>query len=98
MKKDYTEIGHETYGTKCEWVGCEWDAATTDVHHINYQQHQKLEDLLRTQKNNSHFQLAKDDDSKNLAVLCPNHHRYTHSKDIGLKILQFLPERIDTKS
>jgi hypothetical protein len=45
--KTYIEVGHDTYGSKCEWIGCEWDAAQTDVHHINYQEHQEQEDGLR---------------------------------------------------
>lgn len=39
------------------------------------------------------LQLTKDDRSTNLCVLCPNHHRYVHHFDIGLDILNYIPER-----
>jgi hypothetical protein len=89
---NYVEIGHKTYGTKCEWVGCGWDAAQTDVHHINYQQHQAEEDEARGSKG-EHFQLPKDNNSTNLAVLCPNHHRFVHARDLGMDILKYIPIR-----
>jgi len=38
-------------------------------------------------------QLEKDDSVNNLAVLCPNHHRYVHDKDLGSEILKYIPER-----
>lgn len=38
-------------------------------------------------------QLEKDNSSKNLSVLCPNHHRYVHFVDMGMKILDHLPPR-----
>lgn len=38
-------------------------------------------------------QLSKDDSVHNLAVLCPNHHRYVHDKDLGNNILKYIPER-----
>jgi hypothetical protein len=39
------------------------------------------------------MQLGKDDRLSNLAVLCPNHHRYVHDKDMGLLLLSLIPER-----
>lgn len=38
-------------------------------------------------------QLSKDDRSINLAVLCPNHHRYVHHVDLGMDILKHIPPR-----
>lgn len=37
--------------------------------------------------------LQKDDKLYNLAVLCPNHHRYVHTVDLGINLLQFIPPR-----
>lgn len=44
---NYKQTGHETYGTKCEWEGCGWDEAGCDVHHISYQEHNRLESKMR---------------------------------------------------
>lgn len=44
--------------------------------------------------NSVNLQLAKDDRANNLCVLCPNHHRYVHYKDLGLEILNYLPPRL----
>ena len=38
-------------------------------------------------------QLHKNDATTNLTVLCPNHHRFAHTKDLGIKILQYRPPR-----
>jgi len=89
----YVETGRKTYGTSCEWIGCGWDAAPCDVHHINYQAHQEQEDEERATKGSTSFQLPKDGTSKNLAVLCPNHHRFLHRIDLGLKVLDYIPPR-----
>ncbi len=40
------------------------------------------------------LQLDKDNRSINLCVLCPNHHRYVHHKDLGMEILNYLPPRL----
>jgi hypothetical protein len=113
----YAENARKTYGTKCEWVGCGWDAATCDVHHISYVQHQEFENKLRhmirlgdsPEKlaavladarehgyltfNQTTKELSKDDRVSNLAVLCPNHHRYVHEKDLGMDLLKYIPSR-----
>lgn len=112
----YSETARHTYGNKCEWIGCGWNADTCDVHHINYQEQQTLEDALRLAYRTANMsmialyekrreemgfksynirtgQLPKDDDSKNLAVLCPNHHRYLHGKDLGMEVLKYIPAR-----
>jgi hypothetical protein len=39
------------------------------------------------------MQLEKDDRLHNLAVLCPNHHRYVHKEDMGMTILSKIPKR-----
>lgn len=89
----YIEKGHAAYGDKCEWVGCGWDASECDVHHINYQEHQAEEDAARERTGAEHYQLPKDNRTVNLSILCPNHHRYTHHKDLGMTILNYIPER-----
>jgi hypothetical protein len=43
------------------------------------------------------MQLTKDDRINNLAVLCPNHHRYVHSLDLGMDILNRIPKRKKNK-
>jgi hypothetical protein len=40
------------------------------------------------------MQLGKDDRLLNLAVLCPNHHRYVHDEDLGFDIFKYIPKRI----
>ena len=37
--------------------------------------------------------LEKDHRSMNLAILCPNHHRYVHYVDMGMDILNKIPPR-----
>ncbi len=37
--------------------------------------------------------LEKDHRSINLAILCPNHHRYVHHIDMGMDILKKIPPR-----
>jgi hypothetical protein len=114
--KDYSEIGKRKYGEKCEWKDCGWNEATCDVHHINYEFQQKLEEKIRDaykQKKSNLFmeliqvahdsgfrsfdkktlQLGKCDMTHNLAVLCPNHHRYVHQKNISMDILKQIPKR-----
>lgn len=115
--EDYRELGIKTYGTKCEFDGCGWDAAPCDVHHINYQEHQEFEEAIRKAiRMGDHVeilaqllaeardrgylsydrktgQLAKDNRTTNLSVLCPNHHRYVHTVDMGMDILKHLPPR-----
>lgn len=39
------------------------------------------------------MELSKDHRSTNLAVLCPNHHRYVHHIDMGMAILEKIPPR-----
>jgi hypothetical protein len=114
--KDYSTIGKRKYGEKCEWKNCGWDDATCDVHHINYEYQQKLENRIReaykSNKTNIYIeliqiahdsgfrdfdkkklQLAKCDMTHNLAVLCPNHHRYVHEHKISMDILKYIPKR-----
>jgi hypothetical protein len=114
----YAEKAKETYGTACEWIGCGWNQGTCDTHHIDYQEHQEIEDALRffLRKNNIESflafekeavekgygrfdkednQLSKNDAKENLAVLCPNHHRYVHTNDLGMKLLWYIPKRIE---
>ena len=105
-----------TYGHKCEWIGCGWDAAMCDVHHIDYHAYwhyqerarkaiingnmEKLATTFAEARDkgflsfNSHARsLSKDDRIENLAVLCPNHHRYVHTHDMGLELLKVIPPR-----
>lgn len=85
----YETIGRKCYGTACEFDGCGWSAAPCDVHHINYQEHNRHEVAAREQ-------MEKDGSSSNLAVLCPNHHRIVHHIDMGLALLQHILARVDT--
>ena len=39
------------------------------------------------------MELEKDHRSVNLAVLCPNHHRYVHHLDMGMDILKKISQR-----
>ena len=39
------------------------------------------------------MELEKDHRSINLAILCPNHHRYVHHVDMGMSILEKIPPR-----
>lgn len=117
MAQGYSLTGRETYGHACEFVGCGWDTAICDVHHINYKEQQMVEQGIREalksgSKNMLDFyenrrkefgfgefnkktnQLPKDDRAKNLTVLCPNHHRYVHTVDMGMDILKYIPKRI----
>lgn len=98
----YSEIAARVYGTKCEWAGCGWDEAGCDVHHIDYQEHQNIENALRAGVSITYpekfgvlidGQLPKNDSSDNLTVLCPNHHRYVHHTDLGLEVLKYIPDR-----
>lgn len=112
----YHNTATEVYGSKCEWIGCGWDAADLDVHHISYQEQQEIETEIRKAINSGNMdqfaqllakaqdmgyphydqkdrQLDKDDRASNLTVLCPNHHRFVHTEDLGMKVLTFIPPR-----
>ena len=112
ISKEYRENALEVYGEACEICG---HRASVEVHHINYQEHQTIENEIRkafrlkwdtypvlVEKarkqgfelfyEHSH-QLAKDDDTKNLAVLCGNCHTLIHKLDAGMKIHNVLKER-----
>lgn len=112
----YRTRAFAAYGTACEWIGCGWNQGTCDVHHINYQEHERYETAIRDafrvgktyiaeqliqeaktlgflKYDRKLHQLSKDDRLQNLAVLCPNHHRFVHTKDLGLEILHYIPER-----
>jgi hypothetical protein len=111
--EDYRKTGKKAYGEVCEFDGCGWSDASCDVHHIDYQEQQAMERMIRSERDTIEFyrltqfakeqgwgdydrstrQLGKNDDISNLAVLCPNHHRYVHTKDLGLKVLENLPPR-----
>jgi hypothetical protein len=43
MATDYRQLGIETYGARCEI--CHF--GIVEVHHINYQEHQEMENRLR---------------------------------------------------
>lgn len=113
---DYSDDAKKVYGNACEFDGCGWQEASCDVHHINYDEQQGIEVLIRQalkKKDNvkaeqlikqakdkgflsfdkKTMELDKDNRTTNLAVLCPNHHRYTHFKDLKMSILNHLPPR-----
>lgn len=97
----YSEVATRTYGKRCEWIGCGWDEAGCDVHHLDYQEHNTLETSLRRGEEQEtgkygifiDGQLPKNDSSDNLSVLCPNHHRFVHHADLGLTVLDYIPPR-----
>lgn len=114
--QSYTKDAREVYGESCEFIGCGWNAETCDTHHIDYQEHQALENEMRKAlkdedntylaslqaqafaRNYGEFntktrQLPKNDSTVNLSILCPNHHRYVHGKDLGMRILDYIPVR-----
>lgn len=44
---NYHDDALAAYGTVCEWVGCGWNVAECDVHHISYQEQQEIEKTIR---------------------------------------------------
>lgn len=116
VKSGYRADALQAYGTACEWIGCGWNAGSCDAHHIDYQEHQEHEDLIRKfskLEDKTYYiealkeakelgylsydvkekQLEKDNTVHNIAVLCPNHHRFVHTLDLGMKLLDYIPER-----
>jgi hypothetical protein len=95
--QSYQEIAYKHYGTACEFIvngqPCGWEEASCDIHHIDYQEHQAKEDEMRRMLGDASYQMGKNNDKKNLCVICPNHHRLTHHKDLGLGVLHHLPSR-----
>jgi hypothetical protein len=101
---DYRQAGLETYGHKCEICGY----SIVEVHHINYQEHQAIENKLRKTDNPESLlekaremnftdwdghQLSKDNRSTNLAVLCGNCHSLIHRLDVGMNLIKVLDRR-----
>jgi predicted metalloendopeptidase len=112
IDKHYHDSAINKYGKRCEICGF---AVGLEVHHLNYQEHQAIEDQIRkAERSGDHeemialinkakamgfdeyvnFQLAKDDSTRNLSVVCANHHNFIHITDMGLKILKALPPRV----
>jgi hypothetical protein len=114
IDKHYHDSAINKYGKRCEICGF---AVGLEVHHLNYQEHQDIEDQIRkAERSKDHEemiallnkakamgfveydsktgQLAKDDSTRNLSVLCANHHNFVHITDMGLKILKALPPRV----
>lgn len=44
---DYRAVGLRVYGTACEYDGCGWQEAATQVHHLDYRFQQAQERELR---------------------------------------------------
>jgi hypothetical protein len=112
----YSRDGKNAYGELCEWIGCGWNQATCDTHHIDYEVHQEIENNIRAyymMEDDEHFeymldlarrlgygeynqktrQLPKNDSISNLAILCPNHHRYVHHHNLSMDLLEYIPRR-----
>lgn len=111
INKNYRDSALEKYGHQCELCG----HTMVEVHHIDYQEHQQFEDLLRHQLkydamefsrtmekakqagydifDSGSRQLSKNDDTKNLSVLCANCHGLCHLIDYGKKLLKALKQR-----
>ena len=47
---NYSDYGRSVYGNACEFDECNWNDATCDVHHINYQEQQAIEEKIREYK------------------------------------------------
>lgn len=112
INKNYRESALKTYGETCELCG---HRTSLEVHHIDYKEHQELEDTLRHQVkfdtmafsktmteakklgydafNSDAKQLSKNDDTKNLSVLCGNCHSLCHLIDYGKNLLKALKSR-----
>jgi hypothetical protein len=110
IDKHYRENALKTYGESCEICG---HRTSLEVHHINYQEQQQMEQMLRfaykykdpqykemlseakskgfVEFNNN--QLAKDDSTTNLSVLCGNCHSLIHTIDVGMKLLKAIKPR-----
>lgn len=108
MEKTYREIGLETYGHKCELCGYsivevhhinyqlhdQWEKKIRDM----VKSHQDVADLLEMAKGLGFLDwdghdLAKDNRSTNLSVLCGNCHSLIHLLDAGMKLLNALTPR-----
>lgn len=103
--ENYRNLGLFTYGNSCEICGNHM----VEVHHIDYQEHQLLENKLRyAVKKDLDItnlleeaeglewdgrQLSKNNKSTNLAVLCGNCHNLIHKMDVGMKLIKALPKR-----
>jgi predicted HNH restriction endonuclease len=102
INKHYRESALKTYGETCEICG---HKTALEVHHIDYQEQWDAEKKIRKGEitldevkqlgylaffNN---QLAKNDSTKNLAVLCGNCHSLIHTLDSGKKLLKAIKER-----
>ena len=96
--QSYEQTARTSYGDTCEWtengVRCGWDKAPCDVHYIDYQEHLLAEKVMRKQLNDPKFELPKNHKRENRCIICPNHHKVVHYLDLGLKILEFLPPRV----
>lgn len=105
INKNYRDAALKIYGEACEICG---HKTALEVHHINYKEHQEIENRLRKipfneslilEAKNMGFdewhknQLSKDDNTKNLAVLCGNCHSLIHGMDVGLRLLKILKPR-----
>jgi hypothetical protein len=112
INKSYRQSALVTYGESCELCG---HRTSLEVHHIDYKEHQEIEDLLRYQLkydtmtfretmdeakklgydvfNSGDKQLSKNDDTKNLSVLCGNCHSLCHLIDYGKNLLKALKSR-----
>lgn len=106
---DYRQLGLETYGYKCEICSYsivevhhinykeQWDIEN------KLRKEQRLDRadaLLKLAKelgfseyNFKTKQLAKDDSSTNLAVLCGNCHSLIHRLDVGMNLLKVIDRR-----
>lgn len=62
---DYREIGLDTYGHRCEFCG----NSMVEVHHIDYQEHQLLEDRIRRAAKNQMELTSLLEEAKNQGYL-----------------------------
>jgi hypothetical protein len=107
IDKNYRKSALRTYGEACEICG---HRTSLEVHHIDYQEHQEIEDRIKKEPlpqfineaigkgynewNPVTKQLSKNDDTANTSVLCGNCHSFLHLVDYGKKLLNAIKPRI----
>jgi hypothetical protein len=61
----YADVAKKVYGERCEMCG--WRKATNDVHHIDYQEHQEMENRIRKADKAGNVELVKQLQTEALA-------------------------------
>ncbi|WP_307312223.1 HNH endonuclease [Neobacillus driksii] len=107
INKDYRDSALKVYGEACEICGYRAGVEVHHIdYQEQWEIEKKLRKakgseytrLLAEAKKQGYDefkdnQLAKNDSTKNLSVLCGNHHSLIHSLDSGKALLKVIPER-----